>query len=85
MTAKVIQPSKPSGFIEIDPEKCKGCYLCIPACPPKLIHSGTALNKAGYYPAIPGDMTKCTACGLCWQVCPDAAITVYQHIHEEAS
>lgn len=64
--------------ITIQSERCKGCYLCIEACPRGLIEVGQCLNEAGYYAASVKDTDECTACALCWQVCPDVAIEVYR-------
>lgn len=64
--------------IEIDDERCKGCYLCIDACPKHLIEVGTTLNASGYYPACPVHGPQCTACALCATVCPDSAIEVFK-------
>lgn len=82
-SAKSPQEQEPKGYIEIDREKCKGCHLCIPACPRDLIEISTRLNASGYYPAAPKQTIECTACGQCWQVCPDVAITVYRNIKED--
>ncbi len=65
------------GTITIDIEMCKGCELCIPACPPGVLTMSTALNERGErYPELhPG----CTGCGACYYVCPDLCFTVYQY------
>jgi len=64
--------------IQIDETKCKGCELCVQACPLSLIRMATSrINTKGYNPAEPHDPAhKCTACTLCYQVCPDVCITV---------
>jgi len=80
---KSNQEQEPKGRIEIDEERCKGCYLCIRACTRGLIEAGLRLNGAGYYAAVPKETLECTACGMCWQVCPDSAITVYRNVKEE--
>ncbi len=66
--------------IVIDTEKCKGCQLCVQACPLGIIRmSTTVINKKGYTPAEPADPEhRCTACTMCYQVCPDVCITVYK-------
>jgi 2-oxoglutarate ferredoxin oxidoreductase subunit delta len=66
------------GSIEIDRERCKGCLLCVRACPVKVIGVDEAANSWGYYPAKAVQMEKCIACGNCYTVCPDVAITVYK-------
>lgn len=68
-----------SGRILINEERCKGCELCIPACPPGVIGLADHLNSQGYRPATLIDPDhQCTGCALCATVCPDAAITVFR-------
>jgi len=64
------------GTVAIDVELCKGCGLCIPVCPPKVLEMSVAVNSKGYrYPLLqPG----CTGCELCAKVCPDYCIDVYR-------
>ena len=68
------------GHITIDPEVCKGCYLCIEVCPQKNIRISDKLNQKGYYPAQfeQDDEKRCTACAQCATICPDVAIEVYR-------
>jgi len=70
------------GMVTIDSELCKGCYLCIAACPYGLIEIFDELNQFGYYPAhFTGGNDKnreCTGCATCALVCPDVAIEVYR-------
>ncbi len=66
--------------IVIDSERCKGCYLCIEACPKNIIVAGDQLNGGGYYPAKQNGSEDCTACTLCGRICPDAAIDVYREV-----
>ena len=70
-----------SGRIIINEERCKGCELCIAACPPEVISLSGHLNSRGYKPAILLDPEHlCTGCALCAVVCPDAAITVFRDL-----
>ena len=69
--------AKAKGKIVIDTEKCKGCELCVVACPQKCISLCDKLNLKGYTFAIQ-DATNCVGCAACGVICPDAAITVYQ-------
>ncbi|MDR1390449.1 MAG: 4Fe-4S binding protein [Treponema sp.] len=66
------------GKISIDRENCKGCYLCIRACPLKVIDRDREANSLGVYPARAAFMEKCIACGGCYEVCPDVCIEVYE-------
>jgi 2-oxoglutarate ferredoxin oxidoreductase subunit delta len=65
------------GTLVIDVEACKGCELCIDACPPGVLHMGTDVNARGYrYPLlVPG----CTGCKACSQICPDFVFQVYKY------
>jgi len=64
--------------IEIDPAQCKGCKLCIEACPQGCIASGTELNDMGYQ-CVKFENHDCNACGLCYYACPEpGAITVFK-------
>ncbi len=67
------------GRIEIDTNRCKGCTLCVPVCPPAVIQMADWFNAKGYHPAQLVDPDgKCTGCMLCAVMCPEAAITVYR-------
>jgi 2-oxoglutarate ferredoxin oxidoreductase subunit delta len=65
------------GTVRIDIENCKGCELCIEACPQESLQLSPAINKQGYhYSVLIKD--NCTGCTNCALVCPDAVITVYR-------
>ena len=56
---------------------CKGCSLCVDACPKKILALDTArLNQKGYHPAHIIDQDSCIACAICATVCPDVVIKV---------
>ena len=58
---------------------CKGCGLCVTACPKKIVRlADDVLNAKGYHPATvrEEDMEKCVACASCAKICPDSIITV---------
>jgi 2-oxoglutarate ferredoxin oxidoreductase subunit delta len=66
------------GRPRIDPEICKGCELCIEACPEGCLKLSAHSNSQGvpyaeYDPALP-----CTACKSCAIICPDCAIEIYR-------
>ena len=64
------------GLIRVDTNECKGCGLCIEACPPRSIRLSERLNHYGYRTATYAG-AGCTGCGICFLVCPEpGAITV---------
>jgi 2-oxoglutarate ferredoxin oxidoreductase subunit delta len=51
------------GTITIATERCKGCELCIAACPPSVLAMSAEVNDMGYrYPVLHEGCTGCTAC-----------------------
>ena len=66
------------GRIMIDRERCKGCGLCVRACPVGVIALDERINAAGVYPARDAKPEACVACGSCYLVCPDTAIEVFE-------
>ncbi len=80
------------GTVQIDSQRCKGCGLCIAACPQHVLAFSPDLNAQGYHPitliepmgrlaALPVDGVRgCTGCALCALVCPDTVFQVYREI-----
>ncbi|MDR1272107.1 MAG: 4Fe-4S binding protein [Clostridiales Family XIII bacterium] len=65
--------------IEINADACKGCGLCVEACPKNILAlSPDKLNASGLSPAEVTDMSQCLACTACGLTCPDSVITVYR-------
>ena len=64
------------GLLRVDGDACKGCGLCVEACPPKVISLSERLNHYGYRTAVYAGQ-GCTGCGICFMACPEpGAITV---------
>ena len=60
---------------------CKGCGLCVAACPKNLIElAHDVLNKKGHHPARMTDQSKCIACAMCATMCPDTVIKVEKDV-----
>lgn len=70
--------AKIKGAIVVDTERCKGCGLCVVACPVKIIELAKEVNKKGYSFATQVDDDKCIGCASCAIVCPDGCISVYK-------
>ena len=67
-----------TGWIVVNDTYCKGCSLCITACPQEVLQLDMSrITPKGYHPAQMTEET-CTGCGICAVVCPDVAITVYR-------
>ncbi|MBP7497153.1 MAG: 4Fe-4S binding protein [Bacteroidales bacterium] len=69
--------AKLKGAIVIDKERCKGCEVCITACPEEVIIMSKEVNNKGYHFAVMSN-DKCTGCTNCAVVCPDGVISVYR-------
>lgn len=58
-------------------ERCKGCGLCVNACPKKIVAlDEEKLNALGHHPAKVIDQEKCIGCAFCATMCPDCVIKV---------
>ncbi|MEN8251927.1 MAG: ferredoxin family protein [Bacteroidota bacterium] len=75
--------AKVKGAVVIDTEACKGCDLCVVACPTDVLKLNEQVNAKGYNPAFPANHDACTGCTICALVCPDMCITVYQYKPEK--
>lgn len=59
-------------------DKCKGCELCVAACPQGILRiHDTALNVMGHHPVSVTEPERCTGCAICALMCPDGVISVY--------
>ena len=59
--------------LEIDVERCKGCELCVGACPSRVLVMSDDTNSRGqHYASLGSD--NCNECSMCYQMCPDMAI-----------
>ncbi len=65
------------GDVVINIERCKGCEVCLSACPNEVLALSSEVNSKGYHYAIKTN-AECIGCANCAVVCPDAVITVYR-------
>ena len=66
-----MSKATPGGKVFVHEDECKGCALCVEACPVHgLVISRVRLNRIGYHPVefIDGG---CTGCGVCFYACPE--------------
>ncbi len=64
--------------VVVEGERCKGCGLCIAACPQSVLAMGHTGNSQGYcFPQV-AEPKLCIGCCLCAITCPDTAISITQ-------
>lgn len=63
--------------VTFDETRCKGCSLCVGACPKRIVAlDRRRINAKGYHPAGVEEQDKCTGCASCAAMCPDCVIVV---------
>ena len=73
--------TKVKAVVTIDADKCKGCALCVRACPKDILEiSRDRLNDRGYHPAELREPEECNACAACARTCPDVVITIEKEV-----
>lgn len=68
----------PRGVVVVDVERCKGCGLCVAACPQKVLAQSGKLNRSGYDVVHAQNPDACVGCAFCALTCPDTALSVYR-------
>ncbi len=65
-----------AGSVRIDARLCKGCELCLPVCPPRVLEMSARTGPSGFrFPLL---REGCTGCELCAEICPDFCIEVFR-------
>jgi len=65
------------GTLSFRIDYCKGCELCVNACPKNLLKISTEkINKKGHYVVELTSPDRCVGCGSCALMCPDCVIKV---------
>lgn len=55
---------------------CKGCGVCVNACPKNILAISSRRNEKGVNIVEVIDQEKCIECKICEDTCPDLAIWV---------
>lgn len=74
--------AKIKGTIIVDVERCKGCGICVPACPTDTLALAVQVNGKGYSYSYMANPDNCIGCANCAVMCPDSCITVYKQKFE---
>ena len=71
------------GAVTDNTERCKGCSLCVVACPKHVLNlQEKEVNNRGYHYAYMAVPEECIGCQSCALVCPDACIEVYRVVEK---
>ena len=62
--------------VTFNEDRCKGCGLCVTACPKKIVQRSNRMNSKGDHPAEVTNQEVCIGCASCAIMCPDTVITV---------
>jgi 2-oxoglutarate ferredoxin oxidoreductase subunit delta len=83
--AMALRPPVPWTPLVIAEDRCKGCELCVAACPKRVLELDRGrVNALGYHPVELIDAAGCTSCAFCARVCPDTVFTVWAAPREAA-
>ena len=75
--------AKIKGVAVVNTERCKGCNLCVVACPLHVLALTPKVNQKGYNYVQQAVEDVCNGCSSCAIVCPDGCLTVYRAKCEE--
>ena len=68
--------AKMKGAVVVNVERCKGCNLCVVACPTNTLTTDEVNHRGYAYCREVND--TCIGCASCAIVCPDGCISVYR-------
>ncbi len=67
------------GYVVVNTQRCKGCNICVVACPDNVLDlQPREVNDRGYHYVYMKNPEDCNGCTSCSTVCPDGVLTVYR-------
>ena len=76
--------AKVYGAVTIDTARCKGCDLCVIACPPDVLAlQPKEVNDRCYHFEYATAPERCVGCAASSTVCPYACIEVYRVVERD--
>ena len=70
--------AKIKGCVVVDKERCKGCGVCVEACPCNVLALSVKVNTKGYNYVEMANEDACTGCASCGIICPDSCLVIYR-------
>ncbi|HSR13829.1 MAG TPA: 4Fe-4S dicluster domain-containing protein [Thermodesulfobacteriota bacterium] len=62
--------------IDLNLKWCKGCSICVDACPKKVFEKSGRISEKGFPVILVAHPELCTGCLQCEMLCPDLALNV---------
>lgn len=64
--------------VRVQVDRCKGCGICLAACPLGILQFTGQYNAKGYEYVRLTDEQGCKSCAICAEVCPEIALHIYR-------
>ena len=64
--------------VRILEDYCKGCGLCVPVCPKKILSLSESVDRRGIHVVQADPDIPCIGCLNCATMCPDAALEIVE-------